>query len=323
MNLFLQSTLILIQWVSGICIFMLFYIFLFKKYQSPKCHIFTIYYFIIGFSLVYDIVITIFPELTPVVRFILFFIKDPLSIVVLAFFISYIVFEKPPSIRHLVIIAVLLIVNIIPHLPYHGAQVYSSDYPMYKIAIIGNFVFIVLSLVKTIRDYGESAEYEVPKGLWWFLGMSFVHKTSNLIFASLGFLSFEFNFYSAISMIMMIAVFFLLLNVFYETIILIKNENYRAAISKNELLAKEESDVIHFIATQNPELLNKFSQFELSDRELALIYFTIMGISLKESADYFNVSSKTIEQYRYRLKKKMGLKSSLSQSVVDMKFETF
>ena len=321
MNLFLETTLILIQWVSGICIFMLFYIVLFRKYNDPKCHIFTFYYTIIGFSLVSDLIISLFPNLTPQVHFTLFFIKDPLSIIVLAFFISYVVLERIPKARYLTITAILLVLNMIPHLPYDGAHVYSSDYPMYKVSIIGTFVFIVLAVVKTIRDYGESKDYDVPNGLWWFLSISFIHKAYNLVFSSLGLLSFEFNIYSAISMIMMIVAFFLLLKVFYETITKSRNR-LRASFSRNELLSIEESELVHYIAKQNPEIINKFSGFGLTDREFALVFFTMMGISLKECADYFNVSSKTIEQYRYRLKKKIGLKSSLSQSLSEMKFDT-
>lgn len=320
MNFFLQITLILIQWVSGICIFMLCYIALFKKYQNPKSHIFTIYYTIIGFSLISDIIINLVPGLTPYVRFTLFFIKDPLSIIVLAFFISFLVLKKNPDIRYTIISIVLLVINFIPHLPYHGEQVYNNDYPLYGLSIIGTFVFIVLAVIKTIRDYGESKGHEVPKGLWWFLSISFIHKASALIFSSLGYLSFEFNTFSAISMIMMIVSFFLLIKVFYETIIK-SRDTIGATISKTELLEKKEGDLIHFMASRHPQVIKYFSEFSLSDRELALVFFTMMGVSLKESANYFNVSVKTIEQYRYRVKKKIGLESSLSRTLMSMKFE--
>lgn len=119
---------------------------------------------------------------------------------------------------------------------------------------------------------------------------------------------------------MMIVSFFLLLRVFYETIIK-SRDSIGATISKQELLLIKEGDLTHFMASKHPRVVEYFSDYALSDRELALVFFTILGVSLKESAEYFHVTVKTIEQYRYRIKKKLGLENSLSQTLMSMKFE--
>ncbi len=321
MNLFVQAILLLIQWVSGVCIFMLFYIWFFKKYQNSKCHIFTIYYAIIGFSFISEVLKNIFPQLEHIFRFTIYFITEPLSILVLAFFISIIALNKPVKNIYLISIVILLIINMLPHLPYEGLKLNDPQYPKFSYSVIGTFVLIVLSLLKMIRDYGESDKISTSAGLWGFLGVSYVQKAAGLTFSGAGLYTEGSSTYSAILMLMMILSFLLLVKVFYETIIKDK-VHLKATISRTELLAKEENELIHYIHRNHPEIINKFNEYGISDRELAIIFLTLFGVSMKDCADYLNVTVKTVEQYRYRLKKKIGLDGSLTQSLREMNVES-
>jgi len=321
MNLFVQATLLLIQWVSGICIFMLFYIWFFKKYKNPKCHIFTIYYAIIGFSFISEVLKTIFPQIEYLIRFTTYFVTEPLSILVLAFFISIIALNKHVKNIYLISIVILLVINMIPHLPYEGLKLTDLQYPKFNYYVISTFVFILLALLKMIRDYGESDKISTSAALWGFLVVSYVQKAAGLTFSGAGLYTDESSTYSAILMLMMILSFLLLVKVFYETIIKDK-VHLKATVSITELLAMEENELVHYIHQNHPGIINKFREYRISDRELTIIFLTLFGISMKDCADYLNVTVKTVEQYRYRLKKKIGLDGSLTQSLREMNVET-
>ena len=85
---------------------------------------------------------------------------------------------------------------------------------------------------------------------------------------------------------------------------------------------EEENELVYYIHQNHPEIIKKFEEFRISDRELAIIFLSLFGVSMKECADYLNVEVKTIEQYRYRLKKKIGLDSSLTESLREMSIES-
>lgn len=306
----------LVQWVSGICIFMLFYIWFFKKYQNRRCHIFTIYFAILGFSFISGVLQSIFTELQIAIRFSIYFIMEPLSILVLAFFVSIIALNKPISKIYLILILGLLVLYMLPHLPFNGAELHSPLYHKFGFAIIGISIFVFLSLLKTVRDYGEYDKRVDQSGLWLFIGVAYLQKVVQLTVYGKGF--YAETVYSTLIMLMMVMSFLALLNLFYQTIIKEK-VNLIGTISKTDLLAKEEDELVYYIHHNYPEFVNEFKEFGITDRELAIIVLTTFGISMKECADYLNVSVKTVEQYRYRLKKKIGLEESLAQKLSGMK----
>ena len=208
----------------------------------------------------------------------------------------------------------------IPHLPYQGFALFNPQYSNFEYSIIGSFVFIGLSMMKMIRDVSRLGNLTVPKGLWGFLGIAYIHKAALLTFSGVGLYTEDISAYSAFLMLMIIFSFLMLLKVFYETIS--KGQEFlNASISKSELLAKEEDELVQYIYQMHPEIVNKFAEYGISDRELAIIILTLFGISMKDCAAYFNVSVKTVEQYRYRLKKKIGLEGSLAQSLNVLRYK--